>query len=125
MLILAYRSELQKAFFPPTYQNAEESPHLKPGDKRVWTAMQVFIELRDDTTLHIPFREASKVIFLAVEPDIFLVGLSELAMGWTDKCSTTTQETRTCFDPCDGRGSIFYQLHRANGGKRSRLRVRC
>ncbi|KAJ7901907.1 hypothetical protein B0H14DRAFT_3080144 [Mycena olivaceomarginata] len=54
------RSELQKAFFPPTYQNAEETPHLKPGDKRVWTAMQVFIELRDDTTLHIPFREASK-----------------------------------------------------------------
>ncbi|KAF7361830.1 hypothetical protein MVEN_00527500 [Mycena venus] len=54
------RAELQKAFFPPTYQNAEETPHLKPGDKRVWTAMQVFIELRDDTTLYIPFREASK-----------------------------------------------------------------
>ncbi|KAJ7703124.1 hypothetical protein B0H17DRAFT_922585 [Mycena rosella] len=52
--------QLQKAFFPPTYQNAEQTPHLKPGDKRVWTAMQVFIELRDDTTLYIPFREASK-----------------------------------------------------------------
>ncbi|KAJ7497366.1 hypothetical protein FB451DRAFT_229194 [Mycena latifolia] len=54
------RAELQKAFFPPTYQNSEQTPHLKPGDKRVWTAMQVFIELRDDTTLYIPFREASK-----------------------------------------------------------------
>ncbi|KAK7057149.1 hypothetical protein R3P38DRAFT_1162521 [Favolaschia claudopus] len=54
------RSELQKAFFPPTYRDAEETPHLKPGDQRVWTAMQVFIELRDDTTLFIPFREASK-----------------------------------------------------------------
>ncbi|KAJ7783252.1 hypothetical protein B0H16DRAFT_1877649 [Mycena metata] len=54
------RAELQRAFFPPTYQNVEETPHLKPGDKRVWTAMQVFVELRDDTTLYIPFREASK-----------------------------------------------------------------
>ncbi|KAJ7096249.1 hypothetical protein C8R44DRAFT_371827 [Mycena epipterygia] len=54
------RAELQKAFFPPTYQNVDQTPHLKPGDKRVWTAMQVFIELRDDTTLYIPFREASK-----------------------------------------------------------------
>ncbi|KAJ6625576.1 hypothetical protein B0H10DRAFT_1782666 [Mycena sp. CBHHK59/15] len=54
------RAELQKTFFPPTYQNVEQTPHLKPGDKRVWTAMQVFVELRDDTTLYIPFREASK-----------------------------------------------------------------
>ncbi|KAJ7251502.1 hypothetical protein B0H12DRAFT_1296299 [Mycena haematopus] len=54
------RAELQKTFFPPTYQNVEETPRLKPGDKRTWTAMQVFIELRDDTTLYIPFREASK-----------------------------------------------------------------
>ncbi|KAJ7218000.1 hypothetical protein GGX14DRAFT_550111 [Mycena pura] len=54
------RAELQKAFFPPTYQNIEETLRLKPGDKRVWTAMQVFIELQDDTTLYIPFREASK-----------------------------------------------------------------
>ncbi|KAJ7647262.1 hypothetical protein FB45DRAFT_987066 [Roridomyces roridus] len=54
------RAELQKTFFPPTYRNAEETPRLKPGDKRVWTAMQVFIELRDDTMLYVPFREASK-----------------------------------------------------------------
>ncbi|KAF7321613.1 hypothetical protein MKEN_00682400 [Mycena kentingensis (nom. inval.)] len=54
------RAELQKTFFPPTYQNFEQTPRLKPGDKRVWTAMQVFVELRDDTTLYIPFREASK-----------------------------------------------------------------
>lgn len=54
------RVELQRAFFPPAYQNAELSPRLKPGDKRMWTALQVFVELRDLTTLHIPFREASK-----------------------------------------------------------------
>ncbi|KAF7288717.1 hypothetical protein HMN09_01377700 [Mycena chlorophos] len=54
------RAELQRAFFPPTYQNFEPTPRLKPGDKRLWTALQVFVELRDDTTLYIPFREASK-----------------------------------------------------------------
>ncbi|CAK5265757.1 unnamed protein product [Mycena citricolor] len=54
------RSELQKVFFPATYQNVEPTPRLKPGDKRAWTAMQIFIELREDTTLSIPFREASK-----------------------------------------------------------------
>lgn len=56
------RAELQRAFFPPTYQNVDETPHLNPGDSRVWTSMRVFIELQDDTTLYIPFREASKVI---------------------------------------------------------------
>jgi hypothetical protein len=61
VLTIRGSAELQKSFFPPTYQNVQETPHLKPGDKRVWTAMQIFIELRDDTTFYIPFREASKV----------------------------------------------------------------
>ncbi|KAJ7287460.1 hypothetical protein C8J57DRAFT_1431026 [Mycena rebaudengoi] len=56
----ADRQRSKSRFFPPTYQNVQETPHLKPGDKRVWTAMQIFIELRDDTTFYIPFREASK-----------------------------------------------------------------
>lgn len=56
------RAELQKAFFPPTYQDTQETDRLRPGDTRVWTAMKVFVELRDDTTLHLPFREASKVV---------------------------------------------------------------
>ncbi|KAJ7579122.1 hypothetical protein C8J56DRAFT_337033 [Mycena floridula] len=54
------RAELQKIFFPPTFQNARETARLRPGDKRVWTALRVFIELRDQTNLRIPFREASK-----------------------------------------------------------------
>lgn len=58
------RAELQKAFFPPTYQDGEVTPLLHPGDKRTWTALRVFIELRDSTTLQIPFREPSKVCFL-------------------------------------------------------------
>ncbi|KAF9012385.1 hypothetical protein BDQ17DRAFT_1496756 [Cyathus striatus] len=54
------RAELQRIFFPPTYQNAVATPRLSPGEKRTWTALQVFVELRDETTLHIPFRESSK-----------------------------------------------------------------
>ncbi|KAJ3575090.1 hypothetical protein NP233_g1335 [Leucocoprinus birnbaumii] len=54
------RAEIQKAFFPPTYQTAEQTRPLEPGDKRMWTALQIFVELRNETTLHIPFREASK-----------------------------------------------------------------
>ncbi|KAF6761220.1 hypothetical protein DFP72DRAFT_34729 [Ephemerocybe angulata] len=54
------RAELQKIFFPSTYQDVEVTQRLKPGDKRVWTALNVFIELRDETTMHVPFREPSK-----------------------------------------------------------------
>lgn len=39
----------------------EASKRLRPGDKRTWTAMKVFVELRDETVLYIPFREPSKV----------------------------------------------------------------
>lgn len=56
------RAELQRVFFPPTYQNVEVTERLKPGDNRLWTALNIFIELRDETTLQIPFREHSKVI---------------------------------------------------------------
>lgn len=37
------------------------SEQLHPGDARVWTALQIFVEFRGDTNLQIPFREASKV----------------------------------------------------------------
>ncbi|KAG7440025.1 uncharacterized protein BT62DRAFT_646663 [Guyanagaster necrorhizus] len=54
------RGHLQRVFFPPTFHDAEETLHLQPGDQRLWTNLRVFVELRDATTLHIPFREASK-----------------------------------------------------------------
>jgi hypothetical protein len=56
------RAELQHTFFPPTFHDHEVTHHLKPGDKRVWTALKIFVELRDETSLHIPFREPSKVL---------------------------------------------------------------
>jgi hypothetical protein len=55
------RAELQRTFFPAAYHDIEATPYLQPGDQRLWTALKIFIELRDETTLHIPFREASKV----------------------------------------------------------------
>ncbi|KAF4598557.1 hypothetical protein EYR38_006961 [Pleurotus pulmonarius] len=54
------RAELQRAFFPSPYHDVLPSRPLHPGDRRVWTNMRIFIELVDETTLHIPFREPSK-----------------------------------------------------------------
>lgn len=76
---------MQRAFFPPANHDVEQHPRLKPGDKRMWTYMRIFIELRDNATLHIPFREASKVnafIFCA-SPILTNENELELAMGWS------------------------------------------
>ncbi|OJA20857.1 hypothetical protein AZE42_02968 [Rhizopogon vesiculosus] len=54
------RVHLQRTFFPPSYHDIGVSKRLRPGDKRIWTAMKVFVELRDETVLYIPFREPSK-----------------------------------------------------------------
>ncbi|KAJ3826303.1 hypothetical protein F5880DRAFT_1610366 [Lentinula raphanica] len=54
------RGELQRAFFPPIYSDSREHQRLQPGDSRVWPAMRIFVELRGETALHIPLREASK-----------------------------------------------------------------
>ncbi|KAI6121684.1 hypothetical protein F5141DRAFT_529930 [Pisolithus sp. B1] len=54
------RVHLQRTFFPPNYHDSDVSQRLKPGEKRIWTAMKVFIELRGETSLTVPFREGSK-----------------------------------------------------------------
>ncbi|PPQ63980.1 hypothetical protein CVT24_009409 [Panaeolus cyanescens] len=54
------RAALQTVLFPSTYQNLDVHEQLHPGDTRVWTALQVFVEFRGATSLHIPFREGSK-----------------------------------------------------------------
>lgn len=64
LLIFYSRLELQRTFFPPTHHDGEVTASLSPGDKRIWTALRMFIELRGGTTLQIPFREASKVFLL-------------------------------------------------------------
>jgi hypothetical protein len=53
-------AELQRAFFPSTYQDIQPASSPKPGDRRVWSTLKVFIELRGVTSLAIPFREPSK-----------------------------------------------------------------
>ncbi|KAL0956539.1 hypothetical protein HGRIS_002680 [Hohenbuehelia grisea] len=54
------RIDLQRAFFPQVFSDILPTPHLSPGDERMWTNLRIFIELLDNTTLHIPFREPSK-----------------------------------------------------------------
>lgn len=85
---------MQRAFFPPAYRDSEITPQLKPGDKRTWTALQVFIELREETSVYIPFREASKVIpypILRVDHSQYIEGL---AMGWRHINTTTAPKKR-------------------------------
>lgn len=55
------RVELQHTFFPPNYTDYDPHKPSKPGEFRVWTSLQIFMELRDGVTLQVPFREASKV----------------------------------------------------------------
>lgn len=59
-LTVSRRAHLQRTFFPPTFHDLEVSQRLNPGDKRIWTAMKIFVELREETILNLPFREASK-----------------------------------------------------------------
>ncbi|TFY79696.1 hypothetical protein EWM64_g4317 [Hericium alpestre] len=54
------RAELQQVFFPPSYRDTQPTTYLKPGDRRMWTALHMFVELRNGTTLYMPFREVSK-----------------------------------------------------------------
>lgn len=120
------RVELQRAFFPPAYQNAELSPRLKPGDKRMWTALQVFVELRDLTTLSIPFREASKartfccIFCFSIQINPSFTGLD---MGRESARFAKTPETRTRLYKCCGGRSFLHQLYHANGGRFCWIRV--
>ena len=78
--------ELQRTFFPPVYQDSSPTTRLKPGDTRVWPSLKVFVELRDTTTLQIPFREASKVEphYPTPTPVYSLIPIG-LAMGRTSR----------------------------------------
>jgi len=82
------RVELQRTFFPPVYQDSNPTPQLRPGDTRVWPSLKVFVELRDTTSLQIPFREASKVkcTLLRLDPG-FLTPTGRTGNG-TDKSNT-------------------------------------
>jgi len=55
------RAKIQSAFLPATYFNGLETPKLKPGDKRMHTALKVYVEFSDGATLRVPTRESSKV----------------------------------------------------------------
>lgn len=97
--ILLYRVELQKVFFPPMYETVEETRPVAPGEKRIWTCLKIFIELRDQTTLHIPFRESSKVCG-AHKDDHFSKSSIGLAVGWVNQSSKKVAAERTSFYQC-------------------------
>jgi hypothetical protein len=109
------RAELQRIFFPPTYSDAEQTRRLSPGDNRLWTAMRIFVELRGGTTLHIPFREASKVTLrLKGANCTHAIHVPELAMGWSRQCPSTAH-ARGRFSQHSSRRRFYHQLRDAHG----------
>lgn len=114
-LTVMFRVELQRTFFPPVYQNSSPTPRLRPGDTRVWPSLKVFVELRDTTTLQIPFREASKVRYTLRTPA--LVHSSPpvgLAMGRTGRIPEAA-ETRSRLPFPQSWRELDDQLHFAHG----------
>jgi hypothetical protein len=89
------RADLQRTFFPSAFHDNAPAEVLNPGDVRMFTSLKVFIELREDTTFQIPFREASKVKHSRPLPrtsNIHCTDISrcvELAMGWSHGCEST------------------------------------
>jgi hypothetical protein len=93
VLLKRNRADLQRAFFPPSFQNAEQFVPRKPGEERAFPSFRVLVEVDDDFLIHLPFREASKV-----SVDHQLTGLInflelELAMGWRNCASSSWAET--------------------------------
>ena len=85
-LFLFCRAQIQRVFFPPSYHDTKPTPLLQPGDLRTCTCLKVFFEFSGTTTLHVPFREASKVCINAMCHGMTLLTDStiELAMGWAN-----------------------------------------
>lgn len=54
------RADLQKVFFPGLSKDAAPAQPLKAGDWRVPTQFKLDVELDDDVTFRVPFREESK-----------------------------------------------------------------
>jgi hypothetical protein len=87
-----FRAELQRTFFPPVYQDSSPTPRLRPGDTRAWPALKVFVELRDATTLQIPFKEPSKVKYiLSYLTSVYSPLSVGLAMGRGSRIPETTE----------------------------------
>ncbi len=54
------RVDLQAVFFPNPYKDAVPTPILKAGQPRVSTVFRLRVDIEEQTTLRIPFREESK-----------------------------------------------------------------
>ena len=55
------RTDLMKVFSPSIFHDAVPAKRLLPGDQRLHSALKIFVEFANTTTLRVPTREASKV----------------------------------------------------------------
>lgn len=54
------RVDLQKAFFPAGYFDSEPTSRLRPGDRRLHSALKIFVDFSQTVSLRVPTRESSK-----------------------------------------------------------------
>ncbi|KAG1054268.1 hypothetical protein G6F43_003711 [Rhizopus delemar] len=54
------RAEMQDYFFPPSHRNNVPTPKLMPGQSRLATQFETYIEFMNDGKLRVPTREKSK-----------------------------------------------------------------
>lgn len=55
------RSEMQDYFFPNSHRANVPTPKLQPGQQRVPTCFETYIEFMNEGNLRVPTREKSKV----------------------------------------------------------------
>lgn len=116
------RAELQRVFFPQTFHDTHATAKLQPGETRLCVEMAVLIDFRGPTSLRIPFRDVSKVAFVASRR----YACSRLCAGLAVRCVWRP-------DACEGceagagvarrqvRQRLHVALQRAHGSGRERF----
>jgi hypothetical protein len=109
--------DLQRAFFPPSFQNAEQFVPRKPGEERAFPFFRILVEVDNDFLIQVPFREASKVSAEFIN-EISQYKPSparlELAMGWQICTSSNWTQTDASDDKYEMRQRICVTLQSTN-----------
>lgn len=61
ILIAISSTAIQGFFYPNPHRNGKPTPILEPGEQRIATAFEFYVESMTDITLRIPTKERSKV----------------------------------------------------------------
>ncbi|KAF7732780.1 hypothetical protein EC973_000053 [Apophysomyces ossiformis] len=82
-----HRALIQDYFFPTSYRDSQPTTRLEPGQLRLATAFELYVELMTEATLRIPTREKSKdwkYELGSAELDLGADGYYTRPYGWLD-----------------------------------------